>query len=81
MSLAGDYLEAGLGLEYVDEETRVDLYVTFRDRTMQKFDNVRHDPVRMHRMWTIGYDFAGRPATAVIPAEDVWYFTVVEVAR
>lgn len=72
-----DFLELNLYLEDLEDEDQVDLWVTCRDRSMLKFDNVRHNPVRWHGVWSITHDFLNQKATSTIPADEVWYFTTV----
>lgn len=71
-----DFLELDLYLEDSDYD-EVALWVTCRNRDMLKFDNVRHNPVRWHGVWSIAHEFFGQRATSILPADEVWYFTTV----
>lgn len=61
-----------------EEGDEPSLYITCRDRTILHFPKVRMNPVRHDGVWVICHDMLGRPASSWIPAEDVWYFTVVD---
>ena len=72
------YLELDLYFEDRDEGSSVTLYLFTREREMLKFENVRHNPLRHKGQWTISHDFFGQQATSLVPADDVWYFTIID---
>jgi hypothetical protein len=73
-----DYLELPLYCEEDDERT---LYVHLKDKSVLAFFHVKHDPIRYEGWWTIPHMFHGRRASSSIPADDVRYFTTVDVDK
>lgn len=76
--MMSDYMELPL---YCDDEDARNLYVHMKDKSMLVFYNVGHDPIRYDGWWTISHMFYGKPASSSILADEVRYFTTVDVDK
>jgi hypothetical protein len=73
-----DYAQMMMLIDERESDPLPDLIVTFRDRTIARFEEVSADPVRYQGSWSILHEYLGRAACSYLLAEDVLFFTLLE---
>lgn len=70
-----DYKELDL---YLEEGDTCDLWIHLDNNKLIFLKDVSFSPVHYQGVWTISYYYLGQKSTAIVPSENVLYFTVVE---
>jgi hypothetical protein len=70
-----DYKELDL---YLEEDQTCYLWIHLDNNKLIFLKDVNFNPVHYQGVWTISYHYLGRKSTALVPSENVLYFTVVE---
>jgi hypothetical protein len=70
-----DYKELDL---YLEEDQTCDLWIHLDNNRLIFLKDVYFSAVHYQGVWTIPYHYLGQKSTAIVPSENVLYFTVVE---
>jgi WD40 repeat protein len=70
-----DYKELAL---YLEEDQTVNLWIHLENNKLIFLKDVTFDPVHYQGVWTISYHFLGQKCTALIPSDNILYFTVYD---